>query len=264
MAMTIVATDIDKEIEENIREQREILSRCFSEARRRLDEREAQLSLQFEEKIKEIKIHTKKIATDIHQLNSALEQLQACLSSNTLQETGNDAIKPIKNKIGMLEREELRVQFNWSPHNLYSEINKIGETTTIPARIQFTCISEDNIREQSYFKVVTPPPYEQQKQEISSILTKPFQKGDLYVIHLKWFNEWRHYVGYDDCDKSVAGEEVAKPGPIDNTSLLDQDKFGKLLGEGKDHQLVPEEAWYKLLSWYRIKSMGMKKKIKTP
>ena len=264
MATTAVSTDMDEEIEENIREQREILSRCFSGARKRLDEREAQLSLQLEEKIKEVKIHTKKITTDIHQLNSALEQLQVCLSSNTLQETGNDAIIPIKNKIGMLEREELRVQFNWSPQNLYNEINKIGEISTIPALVQFTCISEDNITELRHFKFKNPPPYAQQSQEIYDLLSKPFQKGDYYLINLKWFNQWKCFVGYDECDNSNAGEEVAKPGPIDNTSLLDQGKFGKLLGEGKDHQLVPEEAWYKLLSWYRIKSMGMRKKMNTP
>ena len=57
-----------------------------------LDEREAQLSLQLEEKVNEVKILNKSNIKDREQLKSVLELMQSGLSSNTLQETGNDAI----------------------------------------------------------------------------------------------------------------------------------------------------------------------------
>ena len=104
---------------ENAREIREVLTRSFSEARRRLDEREAQLSLQLEEKINEVNIHNKSNIKDREQLKSVLEYMQSSLSSNSLQETGNDAIKPIIEKIDKLEMEQERIQLNLSPHNLY-------------------------------------------------------------------------------------------------------------------------------------------------
>ena len=105
MATATVSIDQDNLIEENAREVREILAHSFTEARRRLDEREAQLSLQLEEKINEIKIHNKSSITDRRQLKSVLELMQSSLSSNTLQETGNEAVKPIIEKIDKLERE---------------------------------------------------------------------------------------------------------------------------------------------------------------
>ena len=57
-----------------------------------LDEREAQLSLQLEEKVNEVKILNKSNIKDREQLKSVLELMQSGLSSNTLQETGNDEI----------------------------------------------------------------------------------------------------------------------------------------------------------------------------
>ena len=130
MATATVLIDKDNLLEENAREMREILASSFSEARRRLDEREAQLSLRLEEKVNEVRIHNKSNNTDREQLKSVLEFMQSGLSSNTLKETGNEATKPILEKINKLESEQLEIQFNWSPQNLYEEINKMGEVCT--------------------------------------------------------------------------------------------------------------------------------------
>ena len=51
---------------------------------------------------------------------------------------------------------------------------------------------------------------------------------------------------------SNAGDENINPGPINNTSLLDQAKLRRGQIDEIDYKLVPEEAWYKLLSWYGI------------
>ena len=69
--MVITSISINQDLlEKNAREIREVLTRSFSEARRRLDEREAQLSLQLEEKINEVNIHNKifEFCTRIHAL----------------------------------------------------------------------------------------------------------------------------------------------------------------------------------------------------
>ena len=232
MATATVFIDKDNLLEENARKMREILASSFSEARRRLDEREAQLSLRLEEKINEVRIHNKSNNTDREQLKSVLELMQSGLSSNTLKETGNEATKLILGKIDKLEREQLKIQFNWSPQNLYEEIKKMGEVCTLIL-----------------------PPHEQQKQEIHTLLCRPLQDRDFwYLINITWYKQWKRYVGYDNWDMSNAGEEVINPGPIDNTSLLDQGKLRRHLVDEIDYKLVPEEAWRKLLSWYGIVS----------
>ena len=113
---------------------------------------------------------------------------------------------------------------------------------------------------------VNLPPYEQQKQEIHTLLCRPLQDRDFwYLINITWYKQWKRYVGYDNWDMSNAGEEVINPGPIDNTSLLDQGKLRRDLVDEIDYKLVPEEAWRKLLSWYGIvsgrDSMGIRRQV---
>ncbi|KAI6661034.1 Ubiquitin carboxyl-terminal hydrolase 4 isoform X5 [Oopsacas minuta] len=262
MATADVSIDVDFELEEYAREQRDRISLCFSEARRRLNEREAKLSLQFEEKLNECRAHNKSITADKNQLKYALELLLASLSSNSLQETGDESARPIKEKIVNLENQETIVQFDWFPQNLYTEISNIGSVTILPNQI--TCILEYNTKKQMFFKRVSPPYHEQQNNEIHSLLSKELQKGQYwYLIHIRWYKQWKHYVGYDKWDKSSAGMEEVKPGPIDNTSLLDQDKLRRHQEDEIDYKLVPKEAWYKLLSWYGISegSMSIRRQV---
>ena len=84
-------------------------------------------------------------------------------------------------------------------------------------------------------------------------MSGPLREGEYwYLISFWWFRRWRRYVGYDKWNKSNAGSVLIKPGPIDNTSLLDQGKLRRQQVDEIDYKLVPEEAWYKLLSWYGI------------
>ena len=157
----------------------------------------------------------------------------------------------------------MRVQFNWCPHNLYEEVKSIGDVCSSNIDTSLTEIPYD-VSEYVNERILTPPPYEQQKTEIHSLLCRPLQKGYYwYLIHIGWFKQWKHYVGYDNLDKSNAGEEVIKPDPIDNTSLLEYDKLRRDQVGEIDYKLVPEEAWYKLLSWYGIGrgSMGIRRQV---
>ncbi|ELU01020.1 hypothetical protein CAPTEDRAFT_191893, partial [Capitella teleta] len=75
-----------------------------------------------------------------------------------------------------------------------------------------------------------------------------------FLVDAKWFKQWKKYVGYDNWDVSLAGEESANPGPIDNSPLMEAngttDTLKDHLMDELDFVLVPEEAWQKLTSWY--------------
>ncbi|KAI6649306.1 Ubiquitin carboxyl-terminal hydrolase 4 isoform X2 [Oopsacas minuta] len=101
--------------------------------------------------------------------------------------------------------------------------------------------------------IIEAPTYDLQKSEIQAQLSKPLLSGQKwYLIHIRWFKQWKRYVGYDNWDKSSAGEEVGRPGPIDNTSLLEHAKLRRHQVDEIDYKLVPEDAWKKLASWYGL------------
>ena len=263
MATADVPTDSGLyERDEDAIRQRETLSLCFSEARRKLDEREAELSRQLEQKLRENQIHKKKLDTDRQQLKSASEQIQANLSSNSLQETGNEAVKLLKQKIKKLEEEERSVEFDWSPQQLYSEISKIGEVSLLPIFTKYYL--DSNKSKRIKLEYIPAPSFQAQKQEILSLLSQPLMKDqEWYLIHIRWFNQWKRYVGYDNWDKSNAGEEAIKPGPIDNRSLLNNGRLRRHQVDKIDYKSVPSPAWNKLISWYGITvdSVGIKREV---
>ena len=41
-----------------------------------------------------------------------------------------------------------------------------------------------------------------------------------YLIDVKWFKQWKKYVGWDHWDTSNIGEKSANPGPIENSGLF--------------------------------------------
>ena len=41
-----------------------------------------------------------------------------------------------------------------------------------------------------------------------------------YLVDMRWMKQWKKYVGYDQWDQSLAGQETANPGPVDNSSLF--------------------------------------------
>ncbi|CAH3164466.1 unnamed protein product [Porites evermanni] len=103
----------------------------------------------------------------------------------------------------------------------------------------------------------SPANTEQQKKEMSVELKKSLRKGDTwYLVDCHWFKQWKKFVGYDKWDQYGAGEEINNPGPIDNSSLLTADgvTLKEHLIDELDYNLLPEEAWFKLVSWYGVSS----------
>ena len=180
--------------------------------------------------------------TDIKLLRSVTELMQLLLSYN------ERAVKPI-----LEERDwnKVRIPFIRSNNKLYVKVKNVSEVTT--NHININKANRYQSITQMHLKPISSPPYEQQKQEIFSIICRPLQYGEYwYLIHIGWFKRWKRYVGYDDWNMYNAGLVFSKPGPIDNTSLLDQGKLRRQQVDEIDYKLVPEEAWYKLLSWYGI------------
>jgi len=81
------------------------------------------------------------------------------------------------------------------------------------------------------------------------------KKGESwYLIDVRWFKQWKKYVGYDQWDSYNIGEQAAHPGTIDNSSLLKADTkaLKEHLVDDLDYVLVPEEAYKKLSAWYGV------------
>ena len=167
--------------------------------------------------------------TDNNLLRSVTELMQLLLSLN---EGAAESIMKER------ERDELIIPFIPSRNKLYNKIKKIRRATTTTIHIN---IQQANCHQSialMCFEPVTPPPYLQQKQEITFI-DVPLQKGEHYLIATRWFKQWKRYVGYDDCHMSKTRD--ARPGPIDNTSLLDQGKLRRGQVDGIDYELVQKK-----------------------
>ena len=41
-----------------------------------------------------------------------------------------------------------------------------------------------------------------------------------FLLDIRWFKQWKKYVGYDSWDTLNAGDETYNPGPIDNSALF--------------------------------------------
>lgn len=49
---------------------------------------------------------------------------------------------------------------------------------------------------------------------------KAFILSFRYLLDIRWFKQWKKYVGYDSWDTLSAGDEAVNPGPIDNSVLF--------------------------------------------
>ena len=97
------------------------------------------------------------------------------------------------------------------------------------------------------------PSYEQQKEIITSLSISEYLEGNSwYLIEIRWYRQWKRYVGYDDWDTSDAGNEAKKPAAIDNTSLLDNGKLKRHKVDDIDFKMVSAPAWDRFMSWYGI------------
>ncbi|KAL1213003.1 putative ubiquitin carboxyl-terminal hydrolase 11 [Cardamine amara subsp. amara] len=85
------------------------------------------------------------------------------------------------------------------------------------------------------------------------------KEGNLYfVISNRWYLCWQRFVGLLT-EEFSSGEtsEVTRPGPIDNHDIIESEgdasdpQVRKMLVEGVDYALVPQEVWRKLVEWYK-------------
>ncbi|VVB11856.1 unnamed protein product [Arabis nemorensis] len=85
------------------------------------------------------------------------------------------------------------------------------------------------------------------------------KEGNLYfVISNRWYTSWERCVGIPTEEfSSVELSEAARPGPIDNHDIIESEsdasdpQLRRMLEEGVDYVLVPQEVWRKLVEWYK-------------
>ncbi|KAI5712666.1 ubiquitin carboxyl-terminal hydrolase 15-like [Diaphorina citri] len=97
-------------------------------------------------------------------------------------------------------------------------------------------------------KIVDTTP-EVQKREFQDVSQANMQCGDTwYILESDWYHRFQQFIGLEDPDGMVCN-----PGPIDNSSLLDDHgDLKKGLLENDDFVFIPENTWKKLHSWYGI------------
>jgi ubiquitin carboxyl-terminal hydrolase 4/11/15 len=109
---------------------------------------------------------------------------------------------------------------------------------------------------------MSPDPLEHYKK----LLSKEQQIGDKYVIiHSKWFEHWKRYVGIDKSDE----ETVTDPGPIDFTELADpasidhsnQVQLRADAIEGNDYTFIPYELYEELVKIHRKEGSEIIRKV---
>ena len=54
-----------------------------------------------------------------------------------------------------------------------------------------------------------------------------------YLIDVKWFKQWKKYVGFESIDQQQMGSQDVHPGPVDNSCLF---KGMHILHTGKHPQ----------------------------
>ncbi|KAH3816326.1 hypothetical protein DPMN_117840 [Dreissena polymorpha] len=100
------------------------------------------------------------------------------------------------------------------------------------------------------------PNIEEQKDFVATQLDKQLIKGEIwYMLDIKWYKQWKSYVGFDTWDHYYVGEDSANPGHIDNSPLFEDDANTKLkehLIDTLDYILIPAEGWDRLLTWYSM------------
>ncbi|XP_062827878.1 choline transporter-like protein 1 isoform X3 [Anolis carolinensis] len=104
------------------------------------------------------------------------------------------------------------------------------------------------------FPKYTKEDVEMQRIELTSLLKMPLCPGDSWcLIDYKWFKKWQRYVGFESWDLYYAGKHDYYPGPIDNSKLVADSETQTLKRysiEGVDYEVIPIEAWNKLVNWY--------------
>jgi ubiquitin carboxyl-terminal hydrolase 4/11/15 len=98
----------------------------------------------------------------------------------------------------------------------------------------------------------TCPAPDVQKQHIKRLshdqefTAKP---GDsFFLISQKWWDMWKTYVNFDDAE-DTSKHSILRPGPIDNTDLLENGELKRNLMEGVNYWILPASVWNQLIVW---------------
>lgn len=129
--------------------------------------------------------------------------------------------------------------------------------------------STSSVPRSSTSSTVVLPPIDEQIQIVKGMLEKPIQdKQKGYLISQKWLNRVLAKSSEGLGQDKISKEAVEGPiGPIDNSDLAmvmeNSGKFEDEAGEtfvpmkpglmfGEDYQVLPQEAWNLVISWYGI------------
>ncbi|KAG2312332.1 hypothetical protein Bca52824_023889 [Brassica carinata] len=90
----------------------------------------------------------------------------------------------------------------------------------------------------------------EEEKRIVSVLTTESNKKErdsFFVISKSWYSSWESYVEQQP-------SESPRPGPINNHHIIEETgtppQLRRLLVEGKDYVLVPQQVWKRLFEWY--------------
>ncbi|XP_008121305.2 ubiquitin carboxyl-terminal hydrolase 4-like [Anolis carolinensis] len=104
------------------------------------------------------------------------------------------------------------------------------------------------------FSKYTKEDVEMQRTELAPLLKMSLCPGDSWcLIDYKWFKKWQRYVGFESWDLYYAGKPDYYPGPIDNAKLFEDSEtqtLKKYCMDKVDYEVIPIEAWNKLVNWY--------------
>ncbi|KAF6214829.1 hypothetical protein GE061_009572 [Apolygus lucorum] len=94
-------------------------------------------------------------------------------------------------------------------------------------------------------------PAQDVQKEVLTDLQKSLVLGETwYLIDAAWMKSLKLYLGNSE---GPGRHSHFHPGPIDNRNLCNSDNTLKSnLSDGTDYELVPEEAWNKLVEWYGL------------
>ncbi|KAG2330310.1 hypothetical protein Bca52824_001490 [Brassica carinata] len=106
--------------------------------------------------------------------------------------------------------------------------------------------------------VITP---EEERRIVSELTTESednLKEGNLYfVISKRWYTSWQRYVEQPtNAFSNGVSSEAPRPGPIENNDIIESaddtsdPQLRRLLVEGEDYVLVPQQVWEGLVEWY--------------
>ncbi|KAG0273876.1 CSN-associated deubiquitinating enzyme Ubp12 [Linnemannia exigua] len=103
--------------------------------------------------------------------------------------------------------------------------------------------------------VANIPPVDQQMATMQDLKRRRLEIGDVWcLIPSTWWTRFRVY-----CVKASRGGVVEHPGPIDNSSLLEDDALKLSVSDSVFN--LPEEAWDLLVAWYGSRSAPIFRKV---